>query len=134
MVSAIVARFALRVGWECGKSPEMRNPNMRKGPPRYYARLDAKQRLTLRGAKFNQFAMTARADGSFVAKPVVTVPASAVLSKAERKAWLAKLVKGKVPAKAAKLIEFRQPTKRERAFGKSLEPLARKVLKRAAVA
>ena len=48
----------------------------------YYARLDAKKRFILRGAKYDQFKVQPRADGSFVAKPVVSVSPDEVISPA----------------------------------------------------
>jgi hypothetical protein len=53
------------------------------------------------------------------------------LSLAEAKAGLARLVKeGKVSAKGAKLIDFREPTERERAYAETLMPMARRALAR----
>ena len=44
-------------------------------PRKYFARLDARNRLTLRGAAHEAFRVEMRADGSFLAKPVAIVPA-----------------------------------------------------------
>ena len=52
---------------------------------------------------------------------------------AGRKARVAALVaEGKVSAKHAAMIDFREPTASERAIGESLAPRARKVLQRKA--
>jgi hypothetical protein len=49
----------------------------------------------------------------------------------ERKARLAALVSaGKISAKAAKLIDLREPTERELAYGRTLAPKAREFLAR----
>ena len=45
-------------------------------PRKYFARLDARNRLTLRGAAHAAFNVEMRGDGSFLAKPVAIVPAS----------------------------------------------------------
>lgn len=55
---------------------------MPKLAKKFYARLDARKRITLRGTKYNQFVVQLRPDGSFLAKPVVTVAPDEVVSPA----------------------------------------------------
>lgn len=53
------------------------------------------------------------------------------LSVAEREARLARMVaKGEISAERAKLIDFREPTAKERAFAETLVPAARRALAR----
>ena len=124
----------LRDEWECGKSPRMPKPFSAK---KFYARLDSKNRLTLRGAKYNQFEVQPRPDGSFLARPVVMVKPEVVQPKASASAAARKARALKIAATAGpktvaivKRMKFRKANGRERAIAATLTERASAALKR----
>ncbi len=63
--------------------------------------------------------------------PRRTATTAKLLPLAERQARLARMVaNGEISAERAKLIDFREPTVKERAFAESLVPTARRALAR----